>query len=260
MKKLIFIFLLFICSTAQADITTGLVGWWKLDEGTSTSAADSSGNANTGTLQGGASWVTPGKIGQAGVSLSSGSSQYVQVANSSSLNIGTGAVTMCAWVYQFTAIVGASYRSVMAKRDDSLGTAYAYGINYGQPNPGNFQVYTSGTSGIAQFTYSPPVNNWEHMCAIMSSSPTQLYINGILFATASGNSGGIATNTASFHIGSSDPPGTAIEFFNGQEDDVRIYSRALTASDIYQLYQYTGYDNRHILVNGMKMNGGKLGI
>ena len=31
--------------------TTGLVGWWNLDEGSGTTAADSSGNGNTGTLQ-----------------------------------------------------------------------------------------------------------------------------------------------------------------------------------------------------------------
>lgn len=260
MKKLIFILLLFICSTAQADITTGLVGWWKLDEGTGTSAVDSSGNANTGILEGGATWVNPGKVGVSSVSLSQGSSQYVQVANSSSLNIGTNAVTMCGWVYQFDAIAGAGYRSVMAKRDDSLGAPYAYGINYGMTNPGNFQVYTSGTSGIAQFTYSPPVSNWEHICATISSSPTQLYVNGVLFATASGNSGGISTDTASFHIGSSDPPGTAIEFFNGQEDDIRVYNRVLTASDIYQVYQYTGYVTGRILFNQIKMNSGKLGI
>lgn len=263
MKKLILtiIFLSISINFAKADITTGLVGWWKLDEGTGTSTADSSGNTNTGTLQGGATWFTPGQVGISSVSLSASSAQYVEVPNSTSLSIGTGAVTMCAWVYNFSATLGGgNYRSVMAKRNDTLGTPYAYGINYGPAAPGNFQVYTSGTSGIAQFTYSPPVSNWEHMCAIMSSSPSQLYINGILFATASGNSGGIATNTASFHIGSSDPPSAPIEFFDGREDDVRVYNRALTAADVYQVYQYSGYAVGSIKINNAKINNAKLGI
>jgi hypothetical protein len=34
---------------AHADITTGLVGYWKFDEGTGTQAGDSSGNGNTVT-------------------------------------------------------------------------------------------------------------------------------------------------------------------------------------------------------------------
>jgi len=35
----------------QTVDSTGLVGWWKMDEGTGTTTADSSGNGNTGTLQ-----------------------------------------------------------------------------------------------------------------------------------------------------------------------------------------------------------------
>jgi hypothetical protein len=54
--------------TARADITTGLVGWWKMDEGTSTIAHDFSGKGNNGTLMTTGSilpqWVT-GKIGSA---------------------------------------------------------------------------------------------------------------------------------------------------------------------------------------------------
>lgn len=43
------------------DITTGLVGHWKFDEGSGTKAADSSGSNNTGTLTNGPTW-TAGKI------------------------------------------------------------------------------------------------------------------------------------------------------------------------------------------------------
>lgn len=38
--------------------TTGLIGWWHLDEGTGTSTADLSGNGNTGILSGGVTWDT----------------------------------------------------------------------------------------------------------------------------------------------------------------------------------------------------------
>jgi len=46
------------------DITTGLVGYWKFDEGSGTTASDSSGNNNHGTLVNGPTWTT-GKVGQA---------------------------------------------------------------------------------------------------------------------------------------------------------------------------------------------------
>ena len=60
----------------------GLVGWWRFDEGTGTTAGDSSGNGNIGTISG-ASWVD-GKFGKA---LSfDGTNDYVTVPYSSSLN------------------------------------------------------------------------------------------------------------------------------------------------------------------------------
>jgi YD repeat-containing protein len=41
---------------AEGGVTNGLRAWWKFNEGTGTSAAESSGNGNTGTRTGGASW------------------------------------------------------------------------------------------------------------------------------------------------------------------------------------------------------------
>jgi len=80
MRKLI-IFILFLTSSsvANADISTGLVGWWKFDEGSGSSAFDSSGNGNAGTLVGSPGYGA-GKIGQDALSFN-GSSQYVSVGN-----------------------------------------------------------------------------------------------------------------------------------------------------------------------------------
>src|SRR5262245_31537288 len=48
--------------TARADITSNLVAWYRLEDGSGTSAADSSGNNNSLTLTGSPSW-TSGKFG-----------------------------------------------------------------------------------------------------------------------------------------------------------------------------------------------------
>ena len=47
------------------NTTNGLVGWWKLDDGSGTSAMDSSGNGNTGTLNNSPTWTTSGMNGGA---------------------------------------------------------------------------------------------------------------------------------------------------------------------------------------------------
>ena len=64
MKKLVFlaVLLVFVGSACAADTTTGLVGWWKMDDGAGTVVTDYSGNGNNGTLQYGNAWIAGGGI------------------------------------------------------------------------------------------------------------------------------------------------------------------------------------------------------
>jgi len=59
MKKYLFFFLVFFLflPVANADITTGLVGYWNFDEGNGTMAGDSSGSNNTGSLVNNPTWI-----------------------------------------------------------------------------------------------------------------------------------------------------------------------------------------------------------
>ena len=79
------------------DVTTGMVGYWKFDEGSGTNTADSSGNNNNGILVNGPTWVTPGRMGTAALAFASTNLQAVTVSNAASLNM-TGGITITAWV------------------------------------------------------------------------------------------------------------------------------------------------------------------
>ena len=90
----LFVFSFALTAHAQ-DITTGLIGHWKFDEISGTTATDSSGNNNNGTLTNGPTWTT-GKINNA---LSfDGTDDYVNAGNPPSLNL-TSSFTLSAWVY-----------------------------------------------------------------------------------------------------------------------------------------------------------------
>ncbi len=73
----------FTFTTLAPDLTTGLVGYWKLDEGSGATATDSSGTGNTGSLVNGPAWTT-GKIG--GALAFDGVSQSVTIPQAASLN------------------------------------------------------------------------------------------------------------------------------------------------------------------------------
>lgn len=75
--------------------STGPVGYWKFDETSGTTAADSSGNNNSGTLLNSANFVTTGKIGGA-VELVNAVNDAVQIGTNN-LNAASG--TICMWVY-----------------------------------------------------------------------------------------------------------------------------------------------------------------
>jgi hypothetical protein len=81
---------------------SGPVGWWKFDESSGTTAADSSGSGNTGSLINGPVW-TSGQIGNA---LSfDGSNDVVNAGSSASLD-DLPALTLSAWINPATATYG----------------------------------------------------------------------------------------------------------------------------------------------------------
>src|ERR1051325_3052571 len=84
-----------LATTAQADITTNLAAWYKLDEQSGTNAADSSGNALNGTINGTPTFTANCKVN--GCITFGGSNDYVSLPNNATLNI-TSSIPLAAWV------------------------------------------------------------------------------------------------------------------------------------------------------------------
>lgn len=86
-----------LVTSMHLQAQTGPVGWWKLDEGTGTTTADSSGSGNNGTLVNSPAWVS-GRVGPGALSFG-GTTSYVNVTNSGNLNnlYQTG-MTVTAWI------------------------------------------------------------------------------------------------------------------------------------------------------------------
>jgi hypothetical protein len=200
--------------------STNLVGAWGFNETTGTTAADSSGQNNTGTITG-ATHVATGKFG--GALSFDGTSNWVTIADANSLDLTTG-MTLEAWV-QPTAI-GSLWRCVILKEQPgSLIYALYAGDSTGRPAMDVFTTADIGFSGPTALG----LNAWIHLAATYDGTTQRLYVNGVQVATKA-TTGAIKTSTGALRIGGD--ASWPDEWFAGLIDEVRVYNKALTAAEI----------------------------
>ncbi len=152
------------------------------------------------------------------------STSYISVANSTALNI-TGSITLEAWIYQDDASPNA--KGIIAK-GGALGTTLRYALRL---TNGRIAFLLNGATRMITktSTFIQP-DTWTHVSATYNSSTGvhSIYINGVLDSTSTYSSSAPASNTDSLFIGISGNSSP----FNGKIDEVRIWNRALTASEV----------------------------
>ncbi len=201
-----------------------LVAWWRLDDGSGSSARDSSGNDSHGTLRGDPQWTT-GKIG--GALDFDGDGDYVDCGNPDIFNFDEQ-VTVGAWI-NLRSIPG-GWRTVVAKGQDGWRLALAW------QTPG-FEFAVAGRAFGYPASYSARqvvFGEWHHVCGTYDGQTIRIYIDGQIDATSS-HTYGIATNDANLLIG--DNPQATGRFWDGLIDEVFVFSRALSSDDIRVVMQ-----------------------
>jgi alpha-L-fucosidase len=214
-----------------APASSGLAGYWKFNETSGTTAADSSGNNNTGTVSG-ATWTTGGKNG--GALSFDGINDFVSVNNSSSLSLTQFTVAM--WVNLTNLPAANSYYALAVKGADM---AENYELLVGYPNAGgiHFPVkWTDGNRSGDSSSTQLAAGNWNHVVLTYDGASAKVYINSVLDTTKTYNKTPLA-NTGQLIIGNES---AMSRYLKGKLDEVRIYNRALSQQEITNLYNYTG--------------------
>jgi fibronectin type 3 domain-containing protein len=206
-------------TTTFSPPTAGLVAAYGFETGTGTAVTDASGNGNSGVING-ATWTTQGKFGNA---LSfNGTNNLVAINSSATLNVTT-AMTLEAWINP--AANQSGWRTIMQREVD------AYFLNASNDS-GALRPSGGGTlGGQVAWLSGPtanPVNIWTHVALTYDGAALRLYVNGVQAATLAAT-GAIETNSSPLRIGGNSPYG---EYFNGRIDEVRVYNRALSATEI----------------------------
>lgn len=219
----------------------GLVGWWNMDTNRimGTAMTDLSPSGYTGTLSGATLPSSTGsnKYGQA---LSfDGSTSYVDMGNV--LNNDSD-LTLAVWV-NTSSIGHTSLDTIVAK--SGAGSDFDLLIDTATGNI--FGFYISTVTPTADYnvksTTAASLNNWQHLVGVWdkTADTLKIYVNGILENTTSSVTGDRATNANNFCIGKS--CNNANRLFAGKVDDVRVYNRALSATEISELYRGSSYAN-----------------
>ena len=230
-KKLIFltsyVLLLGLVTSVAEGADPNLVGWWKFDEGSGTTANDSSGNENHGAFKGDPQWVN-GKFGKA--LKFDGSSDYLAVPDSDSLDINGDQLSIVAWIN------GESWslaKHIVRKiADEAASPIYVFRV---QPDQVRAILSTSAGNTTIQGATVLPTNEWIHVALAYDGGEARIYVNGELDAS-SNVSGEITQSNNELRIGLGDPAG----YFHGTIDDVRIHNKALTQEGIQAIIQGVG--------------------
>ncbi len=230
------------------DVTENLISRWRLNETSGTTATDSVSGHN-GTLSGSMDAASDTEAGVDSTALSfNGSNDYILLPTTTDFNIPSGGgFTASAWVKTTD-----SYGPIIALRstlssDAIAGLYIGYnGVNNNAGHVSPLMRYNSN-SGRKEFGATAAINdgNWHHVAMVIDQDNDLFitYIDGTPYNIAQTINGAldfqdhISIGAELEWITANDSgANTDKRFLEGTIDDVRIYQRALTASEISTLY------------------------
>lgn len=217
---------------------TGNVLLLHMDESSWSSAAgqviDSSGNNIHGSAIASATTTASngGKFDRAAALTTNG--KYLSFPHSASLD-NTTAVTVETWIYP--TVSDSNPRGIISNRDSSTNTAYSIFLF----TSGHVFIDIGGSSGTNRYDtgYVPPTNTWTHLLFVFDGSLTsnrlKFYVNGVLNYQTNPTPTSIPSVPAAVtYVGGL--VGNIVTTFSGLIDEVAIYRRALTATEVLNRY------------------------
>ncbi|MEL7497637.1 MAG: LamG-like jellyroll fold domain-containing protein [Planctomycetota bacterium] len=211
------------------DITSNLVAHYELEENGGSTTADSTVNNNDGTLTNSPAWDSDAAVGSYSLNFdgdASANNAFVNVADDPTLDF-SGDFTVAFWYNSNTA--QANNTRIVGSHDGNDGfTVHANA-------DGSLNFFLQGSNDSATQTQTGGFINddtWHHVVAVRSADSLRLYVDkytsGVTATTF-----GTVDPSAPFTLGAAS---STVSDFEGKLDDVRIYTRALTASDVDELY------------------------
>jgi hypothetical protein len=212
----------------SAPVSGPLVGYWPLDEAAGTTTADLSGHGGTGTLTGGAAWVTPGfpaaTFANPAAVMLDGIDDDVELAVTALPRI-EAPKSVSVWFY-LQAPAGAGRQNIVALTNFPMNAGIQVGLQDGRPT-----AWFMDDPAPAVIADAVAAAGWHHVAYTYDGTTHRLYVDNVLAPTGTKPSP-VAAPVATAWLGTFD---LKIELFAGRVDDVRIYDQPLDAAAVAAL-------------------------
>lgn len=218
-------------------LAQGLVGWWPLDEGQGLVARDLSIYGNAGTLTNMANPGTSASGWGAGLSQRElafdGSNDCIVIPHAAQLAI-TSSITISIWANTTTV---AGYRQLLCKGPNPTSYPAPYQMvqvgGTGQMIWGRGNGSAPGTTDAVVSVATPGANKAAHWCGTWAAGVFKIYLNGVLDNSATASP---TCTDAGLPLYIATRADGAAALWSGLISHLRIYNRALSATEIPQLY------------------------
>ncbi|MEK6837750.1 MAG: LamG domain-containing protein, partial [Nanoarchaeota archaeon] len=262
--------------SAFIDFNNSLVGYWRFeDDGdpNASNASDFTSNNNNGSLVGfgcttlncnltgglagtGSGWTSGGRRGKA--LIFDGVDDYVEVADSASLNITTDQLTVAAWVrvnatkdIELTQFIVSRSNGTFTNGSDEAfslsianggtnSTGYAdefsFAVSNGTVNGGT-GLGGTGSSAVGLNLNDSSITGWNYFVGTYNGSVKRMYKNGVPFPGDVAMVGRINALSGPAKLRIGQHGGVSGRSFDGSVDEVMIWSRALSPDEIDASYQ-----------------------
>lgn len=190
--------------------------------GSGTTWRDVSSYGHVATLTNGAAYSN----NNSGVAYFDNTNDYATVPSSNTFAFGTGDFTLDVWINPTQ--LSSTYTHMLALPDQGTFALKA------EVNTGNIYFYSpSFTTYGSTSGWTLVQNTWNHVVLVRAASIAYAYLNGESKGTKSGFSNNFSAQVLNIHNGW---PGEFVEAYMGP---IKIYNRALLASEILQNYNMT---------------------
>jgi hypothetical protein len=196
-----------------------LVAYWKFDEGSGTTVADSSGRGHMGQFRGDATWG-PGRSGT-GLVLA-GNDGYVEVADSA--DFAPPSITIAMWIN--LPVAPPNYGNLLSKGGNQ-------GYRFRAEGGGILRFLDRGRENMMESTSPVPLRQWTHAAATADATGLRIYVNGKL---AGSNSApfGAPPSSSTLKIGAEPEFKESVV---GTINEVCVYKKALSSAEVQALYR-----------------------